>query len=114
MFDDASVLECYRRAESIVPQQALAVSNSRLALSAAARINARLHERLGEVSDCGVHPGGVRDGAGGDADGGRAEGVCGGAEGTEGGAEGAARRGAAVRGDLIQALVNHNDFITVR
>ena len=31
MFDDASVLECYRRAESIVPQQALALENSPLA-----------------------------------------------------------------------------------
>lgn len=31
MFDDASVLDCYRRAESIVPQQALALENSPLA-----------------------------------------------------------------------------------
>jgi hypothetical protein len=32
LFDDANVLECYRRAESIVPQQALALENSQLAL----------------------------------------------------------------------------------
>jgi hypothetical protein len=38
MFDDASVLECYRRAESVVPQQALALENSRLALAAAEKI----------------------------------------------------------------------------
>ena len=31
MFDDASVLDCYRRAESIVPQQALALENSPMA-----------------------------------------------------------------------------------
>ncbi len=37
-FDDASVLECYRRSESIVPAQALALSNSKLALSMAGRI----------------------------------------------------------------------------
>jgi hypothetical protein len=42
MFDDASVLECYRRAESIIPQQALSLQNSRLALTAAEKIAARL------------------------------------------------------------------------
>jgi hypothetical protein len=51
MFDDASVLECYRRTESIVPQQALALSNSGFALVAAGKINARLYEELGEVPD---------------------------------------------------------------
>ncbi len=114
MFDDASVLECYRRAESIVPQQALAVSNSKLALSAAARINARLHERLGEVSDaefikaafetvlaatptaaeqqeCAAALKELKELLTGQPD--------------------VVRR---ARGDLIQALVNHNDFITVR
>ena len=30
MFDDADLLQCYRRSESIVPQQALALSNSGL------------------------------------------------------------------------------------
>ena len=40
MFDDASVLECYRRAESIVPQQALALANSQFALAMAEKINA--------------------------------------------------------------------------
>jgi mono/diheme cytochrome c family protein len=114
MFDEASVLECYRRAESIVPQQALAVSNSRLALSAAVRINARLHERLGNAGDaefikaafetiltaaptveeqkeCEAALKELRDVLKGQSN--------------------AARR---ARGDLIQALVNHNDFITVR
>ncbi len=42
MFDDAPVLECYRRAQSIVPQQALALQNSRQALDAAAKIADRL------------------------------------------------------------------------
>jgi mono/diheme cytochrome c family protein len=41
-FDDASVLECYRRADSIVPQQALALENSPLATSAAEKIERRL------------------------------------------------------------------------
>jgi len=38
MFDDASVLECYRRADSIVPQQALALENSELASEMASKI----------------------------------------------------------------------------
>ncbi len=41
-FDDASVLECYRRADSIVPQQALALENSPLATSTAEKIARRL------------------------------------------------------------------------
>ncbi|MDA1178363.1 MAG: DUF1553 domain-containing protein [Planctomycetota bacterium] len=42
MFDDASAIECYRRDESIVPQQALALSNSRLVYDASLRIAERL------------------------------------------------------------------------
>ncbi len=41
-FDEATVKECYRREQSIVPQQALALTNSRLVLDAAARIAERL------------------------------------------------------------------------
>ncbi|MCB1211470.1 MAG: DUF1553 domain-containing protein, partial [Verrucomicrobiales bacterium] len=37
-FDNANILECYRRAESIVPQQALALMNGGIALSAAESI----------------------------------------------------------------------------
>jgi hypothetical protein len=44
-FDDANVLECYRRIESIVPQQALALENSKLAMRTAERI-ARQHADL--------------------------------------------------------------------
>ena len=33
IFDDASVLECYRRSESLVPQQALALTNSDFAVA---------------------------------------------------------------------------------
>jgi hypothetical protein len=41
-FDAATVKECYRREQSIVPQQALALSNSRLVHDAAPKIAARL------------------------------------------------------------------------
>lgn len=45
-FDEALVKECYRREQSIVPQQALALVNSRLALDAAPRIATRLAHQL--------------------------------------------------------------------
>ncbi len=42
MFDDADHLQCYRRSESIVPQQALALSNSGLAIQMSAAIAAEI------------------------------------------------------------------------
>jgi hypothetical protein len=51
IFDNANVLECYRRSESIVPAQALALWNSKLALEMASKINDRLHARLGDAKD---------------------------------------------------------------
>ncbi len=44
-FDEALVTECYRREQSIVPQQALALANSRLVLDASQQIARRLAER---------------------------------------------------------------------
>ncbi|MFP6899861.1 MAG: PSD1 and planctomycete cytochrome C domain-containing protein [Opitutales bacterium] len=44
MFNDADHLQCYRRSESIVPQQALALSNSKLALGMAGVIAERIHQ----------------------------------------------------------------------
>lgn len=38
MFDDADLMQCYRRSESIVPQQALALVNSQLAIKMASEI----------------------------------------------------------------------------
>jgi mono/diheme cytochrome c family protein len=51
IFDDANVLECYRRVESIVPQQALALENSPQALNAAEKIAARLEQEQPSASD---------------------------------------------------------------
>ncbi|MEL6110006.1 MAG: DUF1553 domain-containing protein, partial [Planctomycetota bacterium] len=42
MFDDADLMQCYRRSESIVPQQALALVNSKLAIEMATAIAKRL------------------------------------------------------------------------
>ena len=48
MFDNADVLSCYRRSESIVPQQALALANSQLAISVAERIAESIHANHSE------------------------------------------------------------------
>jgi hypothetical protein len=50
-FDDASVLDCYRRAESIVPQQALALENSSLAAAMAGKITQRIATARPDASD---------------------------------------------------------------
>jgi hypothetical protein len=50
-FDDAAVLECYRRTESIVPQQALTLSNSKFALTMAEAIAGRLSARTDKLGD---------------------------------------------------------------
>lgn len=42
MFDDADALQCYRRSESVVPQQALALANSKLAITVSAQIADRI------------------------------------------------------------------------
>jgi len=42
LFDSANVTECYRRSESVVPQQALALANSPLSLSMARILAAKL------------------------------------------------------------------------
>jgi hypothetical protein len=46
MFDDADVLQCYRRSESIVPQQALALSNSSLSIKMSSSIEQRIWSSL--------------------------------------------------------------------
>ena len=116
VFDNANVLDCYRRTESIVPQQALALWNSKLAQTVAAKINDRLYAKLANSDDAkfvgaafelvlGTSP--TKDELA----------VC-----VEALAE---LRGALkdvkepektkrARLQVVQALVNHNDFVTVR
>lgn len=50
-FDEAMVKECYRREQNIIPQQALALSNSKLVLDAVPSIAARLINRAKEEDD---------------------------------------------------------------
>jgi len=114
IFDDANVLECYRRSESIVPQQGLALWNSRFALGLAAKIHDKLHARLGVADDAAFTAGAF-------------ELILGStptkdelAASLEALAElRAALKGAPdatkrARTQLVQALINHNDFVTIR
>ncbi|HVJ67395.1 MAG TPA: DUF1553 domain-containing protein, partial [Caulifigura sp.] len=50
-FDDADVDECYAREQSIVPQQALAMTNSRLVLTSAKQIAERIAEQSSDDSE---------------------------------------------------------------
>jgi mono/diheme cytochrome c family protein len=116
MFDDASVLECYRRAESIVPQQALALENSQLALASAEKIARRLTDRLGKATDAEFVRAafevvlGTRPTADEQAECARAL--------TEWKVlAGGDKQPTAVlraRANLVHALLNHNDFVTIR
>jgi hypothetical protein len=116
IFDNANVLECYRRTESIVPQQALALWNSKLSQEMAAKINNRLHKQLGKVDDSafataafgqilGTIPSDDELAVCLEILGELREAV------KEGSAEDKTTR---ARRQLVQALINHNDFVTVR
>jgi Protein of unknown function (DUF1553)/Protein of unknown function (DUF1549) len=50
IFDGAGVTECYRRKDSILPQQALALANSDLSLRAARRLARTLSKKVGSES----------------------------------------------------------------
>lgn len=111
-FDDADLLQCYRRSESVVPQQALALSNSALALESSRKIAekigteqsaekfielafrevlARAPEEA-ETKECLRFLEELRA-------------LSGTSEATE---------EARYRAQLVHALINHNDFVTIR
>jgi hypothetical protein len=114
IFDDANVLECYRRAESILPQQALALSNSRLVLTLGGKINMRLHQQVGEVSDA-VFVKAAFETILAAVPTSEEQKACETAL-TEWATllKGQADARTRARSNLIQALLNHNDFITIR
>jgi hypothetical protein len=119
MFDDADLLQCYRRSESIVPQQALALSNSELALEMAEKIARQIEQETEadepmpafierafltmlarapdpeEVEACQQFVADLSEAF-------AARGIA------------ADARPARVRTRLTAALLNHNDFITIR
>jgi len=115
-FDNANVLDCYRRSESVLPQQALALANSKLAMVAAGKLAERLAKEYSAATDdefirttyetvLAVEP------AKGELE------VC--AETLMQLRSLAEKQGhkdpvARARAGLVHALFNHNDFITVR
>jgi hypothetical protein len=116
IFDDASVLECYRRAESVVPQQALALENSPLATAMAEKIARRITAANPGASDrdfiraafltvLAVEPSPAEEATVRDA-----------LARLTGAARGKDRTNPEMRAKihLVHALLNHNDFITVR
>ena len=117
MFDDASVLDCYRRAESIVPQQALALENSPLANEMAKQIERRISLAKPGLSDAefakeafltvlAAQPTPDELNLVNEA-------IVNLAEGRRMRAN-RANPALLARIGLIQALLNHNDFVTVR
>ncbi|HSQ56769.1 MAG TPA: DUF1553 domain-containing protein, partial [Gemmata sp.] len=115
-FDNANVLECYRRTESIFPQQALALWNSKLAQEMAAKINDRLHSRLGKVDDRAFATAAFVDVLGSlpiEPEVNACLDTMAAIRSVLNKLDPEARTGRARR-QLIQALLNHNDFITVK
>jgi hypothetical protein len=119
LFDSPSVTACYRRSESVVPHQALALVNSTLALTQANALTARLNAEVG--------PDPATDGAFVDAAFARVLGRVATAEERTaclGYLAEQARKLADVsksvppnrraRADLVHVLFNHNDFVTIR
>ena len=131
-FDCAAVTECYERKESIIPQQALAMMNSELTLSS----GRALARRLGEQCDADDEPGFVTAAfetilsreptdpeieacldfldqqqtsfAAGDPQ------VTEAASGADDLAKPAAEPHVRARENLVQVLLNHHDFVTIR
>ena len=124
MFDEAPVKECYRRDQSVVPQQAMAMTNSRLVEESARRIAQLVSERCAGALDddgfvraayeyvLGIPPQArelmacmeallALQGASGTAQSAAAAGSH----------DGAQRE---ARAQLVWVLLNHNDFITLR
>ena len=104
IFDNANVLECYRRTESIVPQQALALANGRLTRECADVI-AKRTEPLPDSEFIGHAFLSLLSRA--PTPGERA--AC-----TESLAEFSKLNAAHARTLVLQALMNHNDFVTLR
>ena len=102
-FDEALVKDCYRREQSIVPQQALALANSALALDASTKIAASfptadnttfIQEAFSVMLGMNANDAEIT--------------ACKEALDAWQGEQGRARA------NLIWALINHNDFVTVR
>lgn len=111
-FDEAPVKECYRREQSIVPQQALALTNSQLVLDASKPMAERIAKSLPEPNDdrqyvqqafrvvLGIEPSQAELEAG--------------AKAMSKWREASDNQNRGAHELLVWALLNHNDFVTLR
>ncbi|MBI2823695.1 MAG: DUF1553 domain-containing protein [Planctomycetia bacterium] len=135
LFDAASINECYRRSESVVPQQALALANSPLALSQSRLLAAKLWEEAGRQAtgaaadwfitaafeqvlcrpptsdERALSAQFLSDQAAQLADASRLTQFTGGEAAAVKPSDDPAQR---AREDLVHVLLNHNDFVTIR
>ncbi len=108
LFDPASVNECYRRSESVIPQQALALANSPLALAQARLLARELSDEAGQADAAFLRAG--------------FEQVLGRPPSAEElsvcarflAAQSATLSPPRARENLVHVLLNHNDFVTIR
>ena len=115
-FDDANVLECYRRSESIVPQQALTLANSKLALSMLEPITNRVREALKSAGEDDFITEAFHTTLGGSPSDAERQ-ACRAAMKEWRGqlqTQKAADADRKARINLVGALINHNDFVTIR
>ena len=108
-FDEALVKDCYRREQSIVPQQALALSNSQLALDASQQIAQRLSKGVHEDEEFARIAFRVVTGI----NAGEAE-ITASVSALESWKKLSGGSPETARANLIWALINHNDFVTLR
>jgi len=117
-FDEAAVKECYRRDESIVPQQALALTNSKIVHDMAHRIAGLLYASHGNgvtpteesfIRNAYAYVLGIKASA---------EEVAACSRGMAAWRQSASASekdaSALARDNLVWALLNHNDFVTLR
>jgi hypothetical protein len=115
-FDNANVQECYRRSESVLPQQALALANSKLSLTAAGKLAEKIATDNAASTDDGFIRTAYETVLAIEPTKAELE-VC--AETLMQLRSLAEKQGqkdpvARARAGLVHALFNHNDFITVR
>ncbi|MBM3964867.1 MAG: DUF1553 domain-containing protein [Planctomycetes bacterium] len=108
-FDEALVKDCYRREQSIVPQQALALSNSNLTLEIAEKIAGRLSENNADEIAFIRAAFRLVIGVNSNQDEMAVSMV---ALASWRGIPGESEKSA--RSNLVWALINHNDFVTLR
>jgi hypothetical protein len=116
MFDDASVLECYRRSDSIVPQQALALENSPLATSMAEKITQRIMTANTNATDKDFIRAAFLTVLSAEPSEAEQATVIDAMERLTAAARSKNRPNPQldVRTNLVHALLNHNDFVTIR